>query len=344
MHLRALSLFARLVWIDGVPLLNRIEPYRQHLFDRFFDDRDADGRQRYNLGLFGRAKKNWKTADLALGALYCLVSEPPAGYDSDCYVLANDGDQARDDLSLAKKIVKANGILHDALTCRRDAIERKDGRGFLQILPAGDVAGSHGRSYRFAGFDEIHGYRNWDLLEAMQPDPHRPDAQVWITSYASVFHRPGVPLFDLARAGWAGLDKRMLFSWYGGDRTTDPALRDAAPELRANPSHGSWSDTHYLAQQQARLPAHKYRRLHLNLPGLPESSAFQPEPVFDAISRGVTSRTADTATQYVAFVDMSGGSVDSAVAVLGFFNPHRPVYGFSGRHFAKTGDSVQWPG
>ena len=42
----------------------------------------------------------------------------------------------------------------------------------------------------------------------------------------------------------------------------------------------SWGDGgEYLEQQRRRLPAHKFRRLHLNLPGLPEGSAFQPEPV-----------------------------------------------------------------
>jgi hypothetical protein len=313
MQLSALGLFSRLVWIDGAPLLDRIESYRQRLFVRFFDERDEAGRLRFNLGLFGRAKKNWKSADLALAALYCLASEPPTGYDSDCYVLANDGDQARDDLSLAKKIVKANHILDDALTCRRDVIERKDGRGFLQILPAGDIAGSHGRSYRFAGFDEIHAYRNWDLFEAMQPDPHRPDAQVWITTYASIFHKPGVPLYDLTRIGRAGSDPRMLFSHYGADFTTDPDFADRTPEERANPSIASWGNPGYLPQQQRRLPAHKFRRLHLNLPGLPEGSAFQPEPVFDAIARGVTVREPEPGIKYVAFVDMSGGSHDDAV-------------------------------
>lgn len=313
MQLSSLDLFSRLVWIDHAPLLDRVEPYRQRLFVRFFDERDEAGRLHYNLLVAGRSKKNWKSADLALAALFCLVSEPQPGYDSDCFVLANDAAQARDDLGLAKKLVKANPILDDALICRKDVIERKDGRGRLEILPAGDVAGSHGKSYRFCGYDEIHGYRTWDILEAMQPDPHRADAQVWITSYASVFHRPGVPLFDLMQGGWTGRDPRMLFSWFGGDRTTDPEFADCPPEERANPSRGSWADPGYLAQQQRRLPTHKYRRLHLNLPGLPEGSAFQPEPVFDAIARGVTARPPEPGVQYAGFVDMSGGSSDDAV-------------------------------
>ena len=143
--------------------------------------------------------------------------------------------------------------------------------------------------------------------------PHRLDAQVLVTSYASVFHRPGVPLFDLMQAGWAGRDPRMLFSWFGGDRTTDLDFADLPPEERANPSMASWADPGYLAQQQSRLPAHKYRRLHLNLPGLPEGSAFQPEPVFDAIARGVAVHAPQPGVQYAAFCDMSGGSNDDAV-------------------------------
>jgi hypothetical protein len=58
----------------------------------------------------------------------------------------------------------------------------------------------------------------------------------------------------------------MLFSWYGADFTTEAALVDAEPERRANPPLTSWGDDSYLAQQRKRLPTHKFRRLHLNLP------------------------------------------------------------------------------
>jgi len=138
-----------------------------------------------------------------------------------------------------------------------------------------------GRTARRTGaaFDEIHGYKDWGILEAMQLDPHRADAQMLVTSYASLHHRPGVPLFDMSVKGWAGTDARMLFSWYAADRTTDPDYAQATPEQRANPSMGTWADQGYLAQQAARLPAHQFRRLHLNLPGLPEGSAYTAEAV-----------------------------------------------------------------
>ncbi|MCL4848098.1 MAG: hypothetical protein KJ066_16270 [Acidobacteria bacterium] len=315
----ALAFFGRLRWLDGSPLV--LEPYRARLFAQALDDVDEAGRPRVNLVLAGRGKKNAKTLDLVLAAVFCLVSDSPAGHDSECYVLANDGDQARDDLTLAKKLLKANPVLGEWLRVKRDVIERKDGRGFLEILPANDVVGSHGKTYRFCGYDEIHGYRTWDIFEAMQPDPHRWDALQWITSYASLFHRPGVPLFDLMQQGKAGTDPRMLFSWYAADFTTDPAFADKSPEDRANPSMAAWKNPGYLAQQRRRLPAHKYRRLHLNLPGQPAGSAYQPEPVMDAVDRGVRLRAPEAGVGYVAFVDMSGGSRDDAVLAVA----HRDV-------------------
>jgi len=311
-----LHFFRVLTWLDGTPLLNHIEPYRQRIFERALFDLDDEGRPQINLVLGGRAKKNWKSCDLVLAALYrLLVWRSPGG--NQAYILANDESQAGDDLELAKKLITANRLLGDAVTVKQKAIERQDGNGFLAILPAKDIAGTHGKTFCFCGFDEIHEYRGWDLLEAMQLDPTRPDALMWITSYASIYHKPGVPLFDLIASGKKGQDQRMLFSWYAADFCTDPAFADAAPEDKANPSRGSWADPHYLEQQQTRLPSHKYRRLHLNLPGLPEGSAYTAEMVMAAIARGIRVRPPEDGVTYFAFVDMSGGSVDDAVLGIG---------------------------
>ena len=204
-RLTSLGLFRLLNWIDGTPLLDHIEPYRRRIFSAVLDTFDADGRPKYNLVLSGRAKKNAKTLDLVLAALFCLVGDNnPRG--AQCYILANDEDQAGDDLELAKKLIAANGLLQDEVAVKNKVIERLDGRGFLEILPAGDVAGTHGKTYRYVGYDEVHGYKDWSVFEALQPDPTRLDSLQWITSYASIYHRPGVPLFDLCEAGRAGKD------------------------------------------------------------------------------------------------------------------------------------------
>jgi hypothetical protein len=269
-------------------------------------------------------EKNFKTADLVLAALYSLLAWP-SEQENDCYIFANDEGQAADDLALAKKLIAANPILAQEVTVNAKAIERNDGKGSLRILPAKDIAGTHGKTFLFVGFDEIHGYRNHDLFEAMALDPSRPDALMWITSYAGIRHAPGVPLYDLMLAGKGGDDPRMFFSWYGGDFTTDAALADAPPDRRANPSMSSWGDGGYLDQQRKRLPTHKFRRLHLNLPGAPDGAAFDGDKVMAAIVTGRRRLAKEDSVKHRAFVDMSGGSTDDAVLGVSHYDAARKV-------------------
>jgi len=311
-----LDFFRHLKWIDGRPLLSVIEPYRQKIFMEMLYTFDDDDNLLYSLGLAGRGKKNWKSADLAFGMLYrffCWVS--PQGNDS--FLLANDEDQANDDLKLIKKILAANPILENECIIRTKEIERKDNGSVLKILPAKDVAGAHGKTYLTIGFDEIHEYRNYDLLEALSPDPTRLDTQTLITTYNTIYNRPGIPLFDLIQRGRAGADPKMHFSWYQADFTTDPDFENAEPELRANPSMKSWGNSGYLESQRIRLPSHKYRRLHLNLPGMPTGAYLDAEKVMDCVVTGRRRLKFNSDFAYKAFVDMSGGSSDDAVLAIG---------------------------
>jgi hypothetical protein len=305
--------FAHLRWIDGRPLLDVIEPYRRRLLTTALQTFDADGRPKYNLVVDGRGKKNWKSSDLILASFYrFFVWKSDAG--NDCFLLGNDEGQANDDLTIAKKLVAANPVLAAEVDVKSKSIERKDGRGVLQILPAGDTAGTHGKTYLFVGFDEIHAHRRWDLFEALAPDPTRLDALTWITSYDTIYNAPGVPLHDLKRIGQAGEDPRMLFSWYSAGLCTDPAFAGLEePEARANPSMSSWPDgAGYLEQQRRRLPTSKFRRLHLNLPGAPDGAAFDAGKVMACVVPGRKRLPPIDGIDYVAHCDMSGGSNDDA--------------------------------
>jgi hypothetical protein len=313
-----LVFFAQLKWLDGRPLLETIETFRRQIFTDVLFDFDDDGVPVITLALCGRGKKNWKSADLVLAALYRLLVWP-SSVGNDCFILANDLQQAGDDLALAKKLIAANPILAAEVVIETNAIIRNDGRGTLRILPARDAAGAHGKTYNFIGFDEIHGYRNYDLLEALAPDPTRKDALTWITSYASIRNVPGVPLHDFMEAGKRGDDPRMYFSWYSGSFTTDPTVSDnATPEQRANPSMASWGNSDYLAQQRRRLPTSKYRRLHLNEPGAPQGAAFDADAVIAAIVDGRKRLPPEKGRTYHGFVDMSGGSSDEAVLGIAY--------------------------
>jgi hypothetical protein len=273
---------AGLNWIDGTPL--RIEPYRMNLFQRAFE-LGSNGLPIYTMVLSGRAKKNNKSLDMTLGDLFCLTCrESPQG--SDVLLIANTEDQAGDDLDLAKKLVGINPDLAADLEVLSKEIRRKDGRGTMRVIPSQNAVAAHGKTATYIGWDEIHGFQNWDLMEALQPDPTRACLQ-WVTSYDSILDVEGAPLYDLKQIGKAGSDPRMLFSWYSADYCSDADFAHLPPEDRANPSMASWPEGRaYLDQQRARLPASRYRRLHLNLPGAVQGSFFSQDMVDAAIAPG----------------------------------------------------------
>jgi hypothetical protein len=286
------------------------------LFTQALDEVGADARPRYNLVLVGRAKKNWKSSDLVLGAVFCLLMRrSPLGNSG--FIVASDEDQAGDDLDLARKLVACNPDLRAEIEPLAKDLRLRDGSGALRILPGKDVAGAHGKTAAFVGFDEIHTMRDWSLLEALQPDPTRPDALTWITSYDTIYNTPSVPLFDLKKIGRSGDDPRMLFSWYSADLCTDAEFAELPPEQRANPSMASWPEGKaYLEQQKLRLPTNKYRRLHLNLPGAPSGAFFDQGAVLAAIVEGRRGLPPEDGVCYVAGVDMSGGSSDDAALAI----------------------------
>jgi hypothetical protein len=317
MSISPLDFFARLKWIDGRPLLDTIEPYRRDLFVKALHTFGPDGAPMFNMVLAGRGKKNWKSADLVLAGLYCLlIKESHQGNDG--FILGNDEDQASQDLSLAKKLVAVNAEeIGGEVEVQATEIKRRDGQGALQILPARNAIGQHGKTAVFIGYDEIHGYRNYDLFEALAPDPTRTDVLQWVTSYDSIYNSPGIPLFDMKARGMAGDDPGMLFSWYSANACTDPDFADLPPDQRANPSMSSWPEgQRYLDQQRRRLPAHKFRRLHHNLPGAPSGAFFDPDNVMAAIVARRTVLPPQRGEAYVGFVDMSGGSSDDATLAI----------------------------
>ena len=87
----------------------------------------------------------------------------------------------------------------------------------------------------------------------------------------------------------------------------------------------SWRNNGYLAQQRKRLPRHKYRRLHLNLPGAPDGAAYDGDKIMAAIFTGRKRLAPEKGIKYFAFVDMSGGSSDDAVLGISHFDAERKI-------------------
>jgi hypothetical protein len=107
----SLQFYGRLRWLDRSPLLDRIEGYRREIFRQALDTYEGKPRRpKFSLVLCGRGKKNWKSADLILAALYCLlIRRSPLGNDG--LIVASDLNQARDDLEIARRLVDVNPVL-----------------------------------------------------------------------------------------------------------------------------------------------------------------------------------------------------------------------------------------
>ena len=162
-------------------------------------------------------------------------------------------------------------------------------------------------------------------MEALQPDPTRECLQ-WITSYDTIYDTEGVPLHDLKQIGIAGTDPRMLFSWYSADFCTDPNFANLPPDERANPSMAAWPEGKaYLEQQRRRLPSSRFRRLHHNLPGAPQGAYFDQGIVERAIVAGRQEISPQDGIDYIAFVDMSGGSNDDATLGIAHWTGEKAV-------------------
>lgn len=305
------ALFDRLVWIDGRPLRDVMEPYRRTILRESLFTFRPDGSPLYRRILTGRGKKNSKTTDSVLSALYKLLVWKPAGHrGSQVYFVASDLGQANDDLTLCKLLIRRNPLLEDEVTLKSNIIERKDGGGFIEILPAGDAAGLHGKTYLFLVVDELHTQRDYRLLEAMEIDRTRPDAVQWFASYASLYRHAGVPLNDLLRQHERKTDPRLYVSWYAG------SIEEANPSL-GGPLGPTAED---IEDAQRSLPSWIFRRLYLNLPGQPDGAAFSADKVEEAVIKGRNALPPQAGISYAAFVDMSGGGADDSTLAIGHLN------------------------
>jgi len=302
-----LEFYRLLKWIDGRPLLDVMEPYRQEIHRTFLATFRPDGSPQYRRGLEGRGKKNSKTSDLVLmGKFKCLIWKAAGGRGNQVYFVASNLAQANDDLDLCKLMIRRNPMLDAELRVKSNVIERKDGEGFIEILPVGDAAGLHGKTYLLLVVDELHTQKDYRLLEALEIDRTRPDAQQLFGSYAAVSRAGGIPINDLLRQHEKRTDPRLFVSWYSG------TIEEANPSLNG-PLGPTLEDIH---DAQRSLPSWIFRRLYHNLPGQPDGAAFDAGKVEQAVVTGRTVLAPQSGVSYRAFCDLSGGGADDATLAI----------------------------
>ena len=115
-----------------------------------------------------------RTSCLPLCTSWRLAWKSAAG--NQCYVLANDEDQAGTTFLPFARTGQHEPVLLDALSVKQKMMERKDGNGFLEVLPAGDILGATGRPTYCRRSTNLRGYRTGDILDALPFDAARTDA------------------------------------------------------------------------------------------------------------------------------------------------------------------------
>jgi hypothetical protein len=178
-----------------------------------------------------------------------------------------------------------------------------------------DADGLHGRSYRLLCFDELHAQTDYRVLEALELDPTRPDAQQLFASYSPLMPKPGTPIVDMLRQYQEGVDPRLfVFSRSGSIEEANPAMGGPLGSTRED-----------IEAAQFRLPSWHWRRLYLNLPGQGADSAYDAAAIEACVVKGRTVLASQPGISYQAFVDMSGGGADDSTLAIGHLSEEGKV-------------------
>jgi Phage Terminase len=291
-------------WLDGRTMASVLMPFQKDILKTYLSTiRSEDGALWYKRGLIHVAKKNAKTLLLILASMILLHTDKPLGRKG-CQIIyvANDENQADENLDFTKKLYRVNPMLLDEVVIRNNIIELKNGTGYIEIVASRNADALHGRSYRLLAFDELHAQADYRVLEALELDPTRPDAQQLFASYSPLTPKPGTPIVDLLRQHLDGVDPQLfVFSRSGSIAEANPALGGPLGSTQADIEHA-----------RVRLPTWHYRRLYLNLSGQGADSAFDADALEACVMKGRKSLPPQPHMQYFGFCDMSGGMNDDS--------------------------------
>src|SRR5262249_54965450 len=170
-----------------------IPAWRQQMLSMFLDWRDDEtGRLTFNRLAYLGPKKHWKTTTAMLCGLKVITTEENDPRGTQALHVANDEEQGRDGQAVPRALSRANPSTRGSrLTIQRNRIVRADGRAELLVLPAQDTRGMHGRTFRLLTVDEVHGWGDHSVFEALSEDPTRPDVQTGIFSYMPMVEKDG---------------------------------------------------------------------------------------------------------------------------------------------------------
>lgn len=257
----------------------KLEPVQKAVLDIFFERR-ADGRFRWNTGLYSTIKKSGKTTVAGLVQRWAAECWGDFG---EIYHMGNKRDQAKD---RAFKITRYSIELspqHERVDWDIQALKMTylPNRSFIEAMPV-NAAGSAGGNQRLTTWTEFHGYAYEEherMFAEMQPVPTQPISFRFVESYAgydgeSLLLRD---LWDMAQE--QGVRLHDDYPIYGVEKAGLVAYIDTGLEARRM----KWQTPEYYRKQEEMETPLEFRRIHFN-EWVSSTEAFVPLPSWDALA------------------------------------------------------------
>ncbi|MDP5274344.1 terminase large subunit [Chengkuizengella sp. 2205SS18-9] len=196
------------------------------------------GLRRFTEGLIFVARKNGKSG-LASGlSIYGCTKDGERG--ADIYVLANSMKQARKTIfDECKKMIKASPKLKKRIKALRDIIEYEQTNSIIEPQ-ASDSEKLDGLNTHMALFDEIHEYKEYDLINIIKNsiDAREQPLLLYITTAGYQLDGPLVDYYEMATDVLEGVINDERTFYYIAELDSEKEIDNPEMWYKANPNLG----------------------------------------------------------------------------------------------------------
>ncbi|WP_144029552.1 terminase large subunit, partial [Paenibacillus larvae] len=218
------------------------------------------GLRRFTEGLIFIARKNGKSG-LASGiSIYGCTKDGERG--ADVYVLANSMKQVRKTIfDECKKMIKASPQLKKKLKALRDVIEYEQTNSIIEPQ-ASDSEKLDGLNTHLAVFDEIHEYKNYDLINIIKnsTDTREQPLLLYITTAGYQLDGPLVDYYELGADVLEGVVSDERTFYYMAELDSEEEIDNPEMWGKANPNLGVTYDLEKLKnawEKRKNIPAER---------------------------------------------------------------------------------------
>lgn len=288
-----------------------LEPVQQVVLRLFFEQR-ADGRFKWQTGLYSTIKKSGKTTVAALVQQWACEAW---GRYGQIYHMGNKLDQAKERaFELTRKSIELSPFAHE-WEVQATRLTYLPSHSFIKPLPV-NAKGEAGANQCLTTWTEFHGYiyedeeRFWD---EMQPVPTQPLSFRFVESYAGYEDESHLLKTLWDRALEEGVRLHEEYPIYGHEASGLIAYIDTGVEARRMPWQQGEAGGEYYRRQEASERPINFRRLHLNQ-WVSSQNAFVPMELWDGLVLSAEEHSRMATLPVVIGVDAAVSS-DSTAAV-----------------------------